>query len=358
MARRDGEGKLPVASRRVERDPQIFGERLGAFALRTRHFLGLIDAHKDGGARAARSLAQQLALGVDGVVEREKASSRQLAFVITRGLRPGVEQPVADHSNSFAAAIIGKGTRQRFRKVEERIGAGTEGAERQKGRSLASEAGNDPGSQQRRLAGAGGAENDERAPVALGAHLAQLFERMRDLARAAIEQGRVGILIAERGKTRKRRGPQLGVGGKSLGIEPNAGVGAGRAQPCLERARGVRVGVNIQAALRIDARQEINALILAPHPVEPALGLGAQAGGRRQEEERHDPLSHVPGGFELTETLARRKPMFSNQTQDDPACAGSRTQRLAPFIPARYAVMIDKNIGEAIGFEPCLERAN
>src|SRR5262249_16456178 len=59
---------------------------------------------------------------------------------------------------------------------------------------------------------------------------------------------------------------------------------------------------------------------------------------------------------ELSKTLARRKPVLGDEAQDHPASTGGRTQSLAPFIPARYAVMIDKNIGEAIGFEPCLER--
>ena len=69
---------------------------------------------------------------------------------------------------------------------------------------------------------------------------------MRDLARAAVEQRRVGILVAECGKARERRGPQLGVSGEGLGVEPDAGIGSGRAQPDLETARGIGAGINIQ----------------------------------------------------------------------------------------------------------------
>jgi hypothetical protein len=79
----------------------------------------------------------------------------------------------------------------------------------------------------RRLARAGRAENDERPPVALGAHLSQLFKRTCDLAAAAIEQGCVGVVIAERGEAGERGRPQPGVCGERLGVEPDARVGAG-----------------------------------------------------------------------------------------------------------------------------------
>lgn len=65
-----------------------------------------------------------------------------------------------------------------------------------------------------------------------------------------------------------------------------------------------------------------------------------QASRRRQEEERHDALSHVPGRFKLTKALTGRKPIFGNQAQDDPACARRSAQSLAPFVAARYAVMM------------------
>src|SRR5262245_9499174 len=97
----DGEGELPRASRRIEGHPQIIGERLGALALRPRHLLGLIDADEDGRAWAGRGREQRLALGVDGVVEREGAGLGQFALLIPRGLRPHVEQPVADYPRAL-----------------------------------------------------------------------------------------------------------------------------------------------------------------------------------------------------------------------------------------------------------------
>ena len=66
--------------------------------------------------------------------------------------------------------------------------------------------------------------------LAFGAHLAQLFQRLRDLAAAAIEQRGVGIVVAERGEAGERHRTQLAVDREGFRVEADATERAGFAQ--------------------------------------------------------------------------------------------------------------------------------
>jgi hypothetical protein len=103
-------------------------------------------------------------------------------------------------------AEVGKRPRQGFGEIEQRIGARTECAERQPSRHLAAQAGDYSSLKQGRLTGAGCAQNHKRLPLSGGTHLPQRFQYLRDFATAAIEQRGIGVIVAERGETRERRG--------------------------------------------------------------------------------------------------------------------------------------------------------
>ena len=223
------------ARRRRQRDAEVVGERLAAVAVRPRHLLGLIDADENGRGGAAGGVAQLAPLGFERRFERRTAGRRQFVAVAL-GLGPGIEQAVANDAMRLDLAEIGKAARQGLGEIEQRIGTRTERTQRQPRRCLAAQARDDAGLEQRRLAGARRSEDHERSQVAFGAHLAQLFQRLRDLAAAAVEQRGVGVIVAERGEARERRRTQLAVDLESFGIEANATERAGGAQSSLQAA--------------------------------------------------------------------------------------------------------------------------
>jgi hypothetical protein len=104
----------------------------------------------------------------------------------------------------LAQIEIGHCPRKSLGKIEKRIGARPEGAQRQPRRRLTPQPRDDARLEQRRFPGARGAEDDEGAAVALGANLAKIFQGLGDLAAAAVEQGGVRVLVAERRQVRSR----------------------------------------------------------------------------------------------------------------------------------------------------------
>ena len=119
----------------------------------------------------------------------------------------------------FDLAVVDQGSGQRLGECEQRIDPRPKCPQRQPGRSLAPQPRDYAGLEQRGLACARSAENDERAQVALGSHFSQLFESLGEFTAAAIEQGGVGIIVAKRSKTGERDRTKLGVNGIGLRVE-------------------------------------------------------------------------------------------------------------------------------------------
>src|ERR1700716_3131282 len=142
--------------------------------------------------------------------------------------------------------------------------------------ALTAQARGDAGLEQGRRAGAGSPEDDEWPEVVLGAHLAQLFERVRDLPAATVEQRGVGIVVAERGEAGERRRTQLAIDREGLRVEADPADGTGRAQTELEAARDVAICVNVQTPRRAAARREVDPLILGADFGQPLPGFLAE----------------------------------------------------------------------------------
>jgi hypothetical protein len=244
---------------------------------------------------------------------------------------------------------------QSFGKIEQGIAAGTEGAQRQPCRRLATQARDDAGLEKRRLACAGCAENHERPPLGAGTHSAQRFEGFRDFAAATIEQRGVRIVIAERGKTGERRRAQLEVDRKGLGVEPDAGERSRFSQPGRQALGDISLGAEIECASRRKARREIDALIMRGDPGEPFLGLVAPARPVGEQEKRDNALSHIEAGLELAKTFVGFEPVFRDDAENHPTVSGGGLQSLVPGIAARDAV-IDEHVREAAGAQPSFER--
>jgi hypothetical protein len=98
-------------------------------------------------------------------------------------------------------------------------------------------------------------------------HGPKVFERVRNFAAAAIEQGCVGVLVTKGRQPRKWHRAQLDVDGKRLRIEANPRVGPGGAQSGLQAARDILIRVNCEHPLRAYARLEVDTLILATYPI-------------------------------------------------------------------------------------------
>jgi hypothetical protein len=283
-------------------------------------------------------------------------AGRRQAAVLARGLEPGVAQAVANDAMGLGLAEIRQGARQGFGEVEQRIGARPERTQRQPCRRLAAQARNDAGLEQRRLAGAGCAQNHQGPPVGHRSHLPQRFQRLGDLAAAAKEQRGVGVVVAERGEAGERHRTQLVVDREGFGVEADATDGAGRAQSDLQAAGDAGVGFEVENPIRLETRNEVEALILGADFRKPLLGFLTEVWRRREQKQRNDALAHVPGGAELVEAFIGGQPVPGDEAGDDAASPGGLAQFLAPLVAAGKAVMIDENVGEAVGAQPRLQR--
>ena len=72
--------------------------------------------------------------------------------------------------------------------------------------------------------------NNEGTLIVECPHGPEVFERVCNLATAAVKQGCVGVVVTERGKARKWCRAQLDVDGKRLRIETDPRVRTGGAQ--------------------------------------------------------------------------------------------------------------------------------
>jgi hypothetical protein len=120
----DREGELPTGRRR-HRGAQIIGEGLAAVALRSRQFLGLVDADENRRTAASGGIAQPSPLRFQRRLQDPMAGRRQ-AVGGPRGLAPGLAQTVANDAMCFDLAEIRACARQRLGEAEQRIGARTE----------------------------------------------------------------------------------------------------------------------------------------------------------------------------------------------------------------------------------------
>ena len=101
----DGENKLPAAALRCLGRAQIVGQRLAAFSIGPRDFLGLINADEDGGAGAVCRPSKLSACGLQRNAERRKALIRQTFRASIFRLRPHGEQAVVDVAGRFTRSV-------------------------------------------------------------------------------------------------------------------------------------------------------------------------------------------------------------------------------------------------------------
>ena len=341
--------------RRRQGGAKVVGERLAAVAVRPRHLLSLIDADENA-APSRPAASRSLRPSASSAASSAARPGRRQLVAVALGLGPGIEQAVANDAMGLDLAEVGERARQGFGEIEQRIGARTERAQRQPRRRLAAQAWDDAGLEQRRLAGAGCARESRTAAGRGGAHLPQRFQRLRDLAAAAIEQRGVGIVVAERGEARERHRTQLAVDRERFRVEADAAKRAGFAQSCHQAVGDIPVRTEIERAVRPEAGDKVETLILRQTFASRFSASSLRLRPCRKQEQRDDAFAHVEACLELAETFVGREPVLGDETHHDPAGPGCRPQGLAPGVAARDAVVIDEHVGEAVGAQPRLQR--
>ena len=212
--------------------------------------------------------------------------------------------------------------------------------------------GQDTGLEERRLARAGDAENGQRPPVGIGTHRTELLDCLGNLARAAVEDGRVGIPVTEGDEAGKGRGARGRVDGKRRGVEPDLGLGPEGPQAARQQVGGVGVTREVDRAVGANRPTQVNPLRFRQHPAQAAGGLSAAGGVDVDEEQRQDALAHVPGGLELVEAVGGIEPVFGQHADHDPAGRGLIAQAVCPVVAAENVEMVDEGVAKAVLVQP------